>query len=160
MTGRPSEISGTPTRSPAESLALRGLAFVMKKYLIVIEETGSGYTAYSPDLPGCVVSGWTRSEVEQKIRHSEEIERTHNRMLEEQETKRLQLMAEKGQIEQAFKENNAARDKREQQLQVEKQKLERAWLDERRSQVINEVMAGRIFVGADEAARVRTANMV
>jgi predicted RNase H-like HicB family nuclease len=42
----------------------------MKKYLIVIEETGSGYTAYSPDLPGCVVSGWTRTEVEQKIRHS------------------------------------------------------------------------------------------
>jgi len=42
----------------------------MKKYLIVIEETGSGYTAYSPDLPGCVASGWTRSEVEQRIRHS------------------------------------------------------------------------------------------
>jgi hypothetical protein len=26
----------------------------VKRYLIVIEETGSGYTAYSPDLPGCV----------------------------------------------------------------------------------------------------------
>jgi predicted RNase H-like HicB family nuclease len=42
----------------------------MKKYLIVIEETGSGYTAYSPDLPDCVVSGRTRAEVEHKIRHS------------------------------------------------------------------------------------------
>jgi len=42
----------------------------MKKYLIVIEETGSGYTAYSPDLPGCVAAGWTRAEVEHKIRHS------------------------------------------------------------------------------------------
>ena len=40
----------------------------MKKYLIVIEETGSGYTAYSPDLRGCVVTGWTRGEVEQKVR--------------------------------------------------------------------------------------------
>jgi len=40
----------------------------MKKYLIVIEETGSGYRAYSPDLPGCVSTGWTRSEVEQRIR--------------------------------------------------------------------------------------------
>jgi predicted RNase H-like HicB family nuclease len=26
----------------------------MKKYLIVIEQTETGYTAYSPDLPGCV----------------------------------------------------------------------------------------------------------
>ena len=42
----------------------------MKKYLIVIEETGSGYTAYSPDLPGCVATGWTRAEVEHKISHS------------------------------------------------------------------------------------------
>jgi len=42
----------------------------MKKYLVVIEETGSGYTAYSPDLPGCVVSGWTRSEVEKKLGHA------------------------------------------------------------------------------------------
>jgi len=49
---------------------LGGFARIMKKYLIVIEETGSGYTAYSPDLPGCVVTGWTRGEVEQKIRHS------------------------------------------------------------------------------------------
>jgi predicted RNase H-like HicB family nuclease len=40
----------------------------MKKYLIVIEETGSGYTAYSPDLTGCVATGWTRGEVEQRIR--------------------------------------------------------------------------------------------
>lgn len=39
----------------------------MKKYLIVIEETGTGYSAYSPDLPGCVATGWTRGEVEQRI---------------------------------------------------------------------------------------------
>jgi predicted RNase H-like HicB family nuclease len=26
----------------------------MKKYLIVIEQTETGYSAYSPDLPGCV----------------------------------------------------------------------------------------------------------
>jgi len=40
----------------------------MKKYLIVIEETGSGYLAYSPDLPGCVSTGWTRGEVEKNLR--------------------------------------------------------------------------------------------
>jgi predicted RNase H-like HicB family nuclease len=40
----------------------------MKKYLIVIEETGTGYSAYSPDLPGCVSTGATRPEVEQNMR--------------------------------------------------------------------------------------------
>jgi predicted RNase H-like HicB family nuclease len=36
----------------------------MKKYLIVIEETVAGYSAYSPDVPGCVATGATRAEVE------------------------------------------------------------------------------------------------
>lgn len=39
----------------------------MKKYLIVIEETGAGYSAYSPDLPGRVATGATRAEVERNI---------------------------------------------------------------------------------------------
>ena len=34
------------------------------KYLIVIEPTGTGYSAYSPDLPGCVSTGATHEEVE------------------------------------------------------------------------------------------------
>ncbi|MEF9427318.1 MAG: type II toxin-antitoxin system HicB family antitoxin, partial [Candidatus Mariimomonas ferrooxydans] len=29
------------------------------KYLIVIEETETGYSAYSPDLEGCVATGAT-----------------------------------------------------------------------------------------------------
>jgi predicted RNase H-like HicB family nuclease len=36
----------------------------MKKYLIVIEKTVSGFSAYSPDLPGCVSTGRSREEVE------------------------------------------------------------------------------------------------
>jgi predicted RNase H-like HicB family nuclease len=40
----------------------------MKKYLIVIEETATGYSAYSPDLPGCVSTGATRQEVETNMR--------------------------------------------------------------------------------------------
>ncbi len=39
----------------------------MKKYLIVIEETSTGFSAYSPDLPGCVSTGATREEVEQNM---------------------------------------------------------------------------------------------
>jgi predicted RNase H-like HicB family nuclease len=40
----------------------------MKRYLIVIAETGAGYAAYSPDSPGCVSSGRTRNEVERNLR--------------------------------------------------------------------------------------------
>lgn len=40
----------------------------MKKYLVIIEETGGGYSAYCPDLPDCFASGWTRHEVEENMR--------------------------------------------------------------------------------------------
>jgi predicted RNase H-like HicB family nuclease len=42
----------------------------MKKYLIVIEPTKTGFSAYSPDLPGCVSTGRTREEVEQNMREA------------------------------------------------------------------------------------------
>jgi predicted RNase H-like HicB family nuclease len=37
------------------------------RYLIVIEQTGSGFSAYSPDLPGCIAAGSTRDEVEREM---------------------------------------------------------------------------------------------
>jgi len=37
------------------------------KYLIVIEKTETGYSAYSPDLPGCVSTGATVDEVEKNM---------------------------------------------------------------------------------------------
>lgn len=37
------------------------------KYLIVIEQTESGYSAYSPDLPGCVSTGDTRENTEKNM---------------------------------------------------------------------------------------------
>jgi len=40
----------------------------MKKYLIVVEPTETGYSAYSPDVDGCVSTGRTRQEVEQNMR--------------------------------------------------------------------------------------------
>jgi predicted RNase H-like HicB family nuclease len=42
----------------------------MKRYLIVIEETATGYSAYSPDLPGCVSTGKSRDQVEANMRES------------------------------------------------------------------------------------------
>jgi predicted RNase H-like HicB family nuclease len=42
----------------------------MKKYLIVIELAETGFSAYSPDLPGCVSTGRTREEVEHNMREA------------------------------------------------------------------------------------------
>ncbi|HEY7091150.1 MAG TPA: type II toxin-antitoxin system HicB family antitoxin [Tepidisphaeraceae bacterium] len=40
------------------------------KYLIVIEPTNTGFSAYSPDLPGCVSTGATRQECESNMREA------------------------------------------------------------------------------------------
>jgi len=42
------------------------------QYLSVIEQTETGYSAYSPDLAGCVSTGATRVEVEQNMREAVE----------------------------------------------------------------------------------------
>jgi predicted RNase H-like HicB family nuclease len=43
------------------------------KYLIVIEPTSTGFSAYSPDLPGCVSTGTTREEVERNMHEAIEL---------------------------------------------------------------------------------------
>ena len=40
------------------------------KILVVVEQTGTGYSAYSPDLPGCVATGSSRAEVEGTMREA------------------------------------------------------------------------------------------
>ena len=39
----------------------------MLKYLIIFEKTETGFSAYVPDLPGCIATGRTRSLVEKHI---------------------------------------------------------------------------------------------
>jgi predicted RNase H-like HicB family nuclease len=39
-----------------------------KKYLIVIERARRGYSAYSPDVPGCIATGSTRERAERAMR--------------------------------------------------------------------------------------------
>lgn len=39
-----------------------------KKYLIVIEKAASNFSAFSPDLPGCVATGSSQTEVEERMR--------------------------------------------------------------------------------------------
>jgi predicted RNase H-like HicB family nuclease len=40
------------------------------RYAIVIEKAESNYSAYVPDLPGCVVTGASLEEVEVQIREA------------------------------------------------------------------------------------------
>jgi predicted RNase H-like HicB family nuclease len=42
----------------------------VKKYLIILEKTKTGYSAYSPDLRGCASTGHTREEVEANMREA------------------------------------------------------------------------------------------
>jgi predicted RNase H-like HicB family nuclease len=39
----------------------------MHKFLIVIENAGANYSAYSPDLPGCIATGATPEETESNM---------------------------------------------------------------------------------------------
>ena len=40
----------------------------MSKYLVVIEKAARNFSAYCPDLPGCVATGKTKRDVEKNIR--------------------------------------------------------------------------------------------
>jgi predicted RNase H-like HicB family nuclease len=42
----------------------------MKTYLVIVEKTETGYSAYSPDLPGCGSTGKTKEEVEHNIQEA------------------------------------------------------------------------------------------
>lgn len=40
------------------------------KYLIVVEETKTGFSAYSPDVDGCIATGKTKQEVETNMQEA------------------------------------------------------------------------------------------
>jgi len=54
----------------------------MNKYAVIYEPTATGYSAYAPDLPGCIATGQT-------------LEQTRERMAEAMEA-HLQAMREDG----------------------------------------------------------------
>jgi len=45
----------------------------MYRFLVVIEKADGNYSAYSPDLPGCVATGATREEAERNIHEAIEL---------------------------------------------------------------------------------------
>jgi len=40
------------------------------KYLVVIEKTKTGYSAYAPDVAGCIATGETKDEIERNIKEA------------------------------------------------------------------------------------------
>ena len=42
----------------------------MNEYLIILEKTKNGYSAYSPDIDGCIAVGETKSECEQSMKEA------------------------------------------------------------------------------------------
>jgi predicted RNase H-like HicB family nuclease len=40
----------------------------MKKYLVIYEKTDTGFSAYAPDLPGCIAGGITLQETTELMR--------------------------------------------------------------------------------------------
>ena len=42
----------------------------MSRYLVVVEKTQTGFSAFCPDLPGCVATGRTKEEVEQTMQEA------------------------------------------------------------------------------------------
>ncbi|OGC08706.1 hypothetical protein A2230_05810 [candidate division WOR-1 bacterium RIFOXYA2_FULL_36_21] len=45
----------------------------MNRFLVVIEKANGNYSAYSPDLSGCIATGSTREEAEQNIHEAIEM---------------------------------------------------------------------------------------
>lgn len=43
------------------------------KYLVIIEETDTGFSAYSPDLPGCIAAAPTLEAIKQTMREAMEL---------------------------------------------------------------------------------------
>ena len=40
------------------------------KYLVIVERTSTGFSAYSPDLPGCVTTGATEDELKRNMQEA------------------------------------------------------------------------------------------
>jgi len=51
-------------------VATRGSHRCPLKYAVVIEKAENNYSAYVPDLPGCVATGATVEEIESQIREA------------------------------------------------------------------------------------------
>ncbi len=45
----------------------------MKRFLVIIEKAAGNYSAYSPDLPGCIATGRTKDQAARNMHHAIEL---------------------------------------------------------------------------------------
>lgn len=45
----------------------------MHRFLIIIEKANNNYSAYAPDLPGCIATGATREDTERNMHEAIEM---------------------------------------------------------------------------------------
>jgi predicted RNase H-like HicB family nuclease len=64
---------GCRDRARDSSRRARGSAPIRAKYPVILETTATGFSAYLPDLPGCVAAGRTRDEVIRRIGQAAEM---------------------------------------------------------------------------------------
>ncbi len=50
-----------------ETSEVEGGRIIMHRFLVIIEKANGNYSAYSPDLPGCIATGETREEAEKNM---------------------------------------------------------------------------------------------
>jgi len=43
------------------------------KYAVIIEQAATGFSAYVPELPGCIATGATKAQVRRRIQEAVEI---------------------------------------------------------------------------------------
>ena len=53
----------------------------MRRFLVIIEKAGDNYSAYTPELPGCIATGRTKEETKRRMR---EAIRQHLELLEKE----------------------------------------------------------------------------
>ena len=67
------------------------------KYLVIYEKTGTGYSAYVPDLPGCVTTGATMDETKRNMHEAiaghVQVMREHGEVVPEPTTVAAEQMA-------------------------------------------------------------------
>jgi predicted RNase H-like HicB family nuclease len=49
---------------------VKGYEIITQKYLVVYEKARDNYSAYSPDIPGCIATGKTRKETGKNIKEA------------------------------------------------------------------------------------------
>ena len=80
----------------------------MKKYLVIVEETATGFSAYSPDLPGCVATGSTHVEVETEMQSAREYYRLMERRYREGQALQIELTDARTQLTAAEQKQSLA----------------------------------------------------